>query len=50
MIGIGKITRGSLKMLSNETARETYRIMNIDRDSKLEKQIQVNMQNRGVPA
>jgi len=36
-------------MLSNETARETYRIMNIDRDSKLEKQIQVNMQNRGVP-
>jgi len=37
-------------MLSNETARETYRIMNIDRDSKLEKQIQVNMQNRGVSA
>ena len=37
MIGIGKITRGILKMLSNETARETYRILNIDRNSKLER-------------
>ena len=43
MIGIGKITRGSLKMLSNETARETYKIFNIDRTSKLEKQIQENI-------
>ena len=36
-------------MLSNETARETYRILNIDRNSKLEKRIQENIQNRGVP-
>jgi hypothetical protein len=43
MMGIGKITRGSLKMLSNETALETYRILNIDRNSKLEKQIQENI-------
>ena len=49
MIGIGKITRGSLKMLSNETARETYRILNIDRNSKLERQIDENISNRGVP-
>ena len=48
LIGIGKITRGSLKMLNNESAYETYRIMNIDRNSKIEKQIQENIQNRGV--
>ena len=36
VMGVGQCTRGALKNLSPEKAEETYRPLNIDRQSKKE--------------
>ena len=46
-MGLGQITRGSLKHLREETASEYHRILNIDKSSKLEKRVAKTLESRG---
>lgn len=49
VMGVGTYTRGALKNLSPEKAQETYRPLNIDRESKKEKTIANEIQKRHTP-
>lgn len=48
-MGVGAITRGALKDLSPVKAQDTYRPLNIDRESKREKTMAAEIRNRQPP-
>ena len=49
MMAVGIIKSGGLNSMNEQTAKSWYKIMNINRDSKLEKYITEVIQNRPSP-